>query len=206
MQYLCLKLSAPPYKIQLSGRPGVHLWALDIPHTWYLWDRSTDFRYKTCGQMDRRPISHLFYKLCAKNPLQGKCSWNPFIVAHNTHTFLLFQFDMPVEGNGNFYQRVSLPACWLPEKASSLVTMNNVFLLACYILLAGACHQLFISDVVETAEYFSEGRECVNCGAISTPLWRRDGTGHYLCNACGLYHKMNGMNRPLVKQPRRLVR
>ncbi|WWC89461.1 uncharacterized protein L201_004385 [Kwoniella dendrophila CBS 6074] len=38
---------------------------------------------------------------------------------------------------------------------------------------------------------------CTNCHTTNTPLWRRDPDGQPLCNACGLFHKLHGVVRPL---------
>ena len=45
----------------------------------------------------------------------------------------------------------------------------------------------------------SNGRDlkCFNCQATSTPMWRRNPYNHVLCNACGLYYKLHGQNRPI---------
>ncbi|XP_071143106.1 transcription factor GATA-4-like isoform X7 [Mytilus edulis] len=42
------------------------------------------------------------------------------------------------------------------------------------------------------------GLSCANCHTSTTTLWRRNNEGEPVCNACGLYYKLHGVNRPLA--------
>uniref|UniRef100_A0A1B6C7B7 GATA-type domain-containing protein n=2 Tax=Clastoptera arizonana TaxID=38151 RepID=A0A1B6C7B7_9HEMI len=42
------------------------------------------------------------------------------------------------------------------------------------------------------------GLTCSNCRTNATSLWRRNSHGDPVCNACGLYYKLHGVNRPLA--------
>ena len=39
-----------------------------------------------------------------------------------------------------------------------------------------------------------QGTQCSNCHTTTTTLWRRNGTGEPVCNACGLYYKLHGVS------------
>ena len=55
------------------------------------------------------------------------------------------------------------------------------------------------STVPPLALLCGEGLVIITVAIIVDKMMIRDGLGNYLCNACGLYYKMNGTNRPLVK-------
>ncbi len=65
---------------------------------------------------------------------------------------------------------------------------------------------MFFSSLDGSCFDTTDGRECVNCGNISTPLWRHDMTDHYLCNTCRLCHRMESPNRSLPRLTRHIVR
>ncbi|XP_017855063.2 uncharacterized protein LOC108608270 [Drosophila busckii] len=54
------------------------------------------------------------------------------------------------------------------------------------------------SLLTSMAEGIKEKKDmsCSNCGTLTTTIWRRSVRGEMVCNACGLYFKLHGINRP----------
>ncbi|KAF8180900.1 hypothetical protein K438DRAFT_1768094 [Mycena galopus ATCC 62051] len=44
----------------------------------------------------------------------------------------------------------------------------------------------------------ADGPQCSECGTRKTSVWRRNKHGEQVCNACGVYYRVNGRPRPLT--------
>ncbi|KAJ3118055.1 putative electron transfer flavoprotein subunit [Physocladia obscura] len=47
--------------------------------------------------------------------------------------------------------------------------------------------------------------QCINCGTFETSVWRKNSVGQSICNACGLYKKQRGIDRPAAFPFRKAV-
>ena len=58
-------------------------------------------------------------------------------------------------------------------------------------------HKLMIGpDSKHSKRVIGPDIRCSNCSTSVTSLWRKSVSGSVVCNACGLYYKIHGQNRP----------
>ncbi|KAF7342786.1 GATA zinc finger domain-containing protein [Mycena sanguinolenta] len=60
---------------------------------------------------------------------------------------------------------------------------------------------LIHEDTEEEEPIIDDGPQCSHCGTRRTSVWRRNKDGEQVCNACGVYYRVNGRERPLTKKP-----
>lgn len=113
----------------------------------------------------------------------------------------------PNAGNNSLLQRGQTPTTTPVVSSKNLSVFNSTPLSANYSFDSESNSPraaIGVGDVVAEDGLKFE-RECVNCGTQNTSQWRTNGNGHYLCNACGLYKKYNGEDRPpaSIQTPRK---
>lgn len=50
---------------------------------------------------------------------------------------------------------------------------------------------------MQTTKQNQAPKQCSNCGTLTSSMWRRTANKQVACNACGLYYKLYGVNRPI---------
>ncbi|KAJ7190585.1 hypothetical protein GGX14DRAFT_311272, partial [Mycena pura] len=57
--------------------------------------------------------------------------------------------------------------------------------------------ELIDADQDDEDEYYGDGPVCSHCQTRQTSVWRRNEDGDHVCNACGMYKRASGKDRPL---------
>jgi hypothetical protein len=60
------------------------------------------------------------------------------------------------------------------------------------------------ADEEDDTPYDPFARECSHCHTRNTSVWRRNTDGSQLCNACGVYRRLRGKDRPLSLRRNRI--
>ena len=96
---------------------------------------------------------------------------SPMSVSSNSNDSLI-QFDMSL-----------LPESFTPVTQDTPITVN---------VQPQTTPTFFMVPKVEKMSKVT----CTNCSTQTTSTWRKDKEGRPLCNACGLYLRVHGVNRP----------
>lgn len=86
------------------------------------------------------------------------------------------------QGNKNVYD-------WMNLKLFYHLNNCFIFTVCCQKCHSNYCFVLFLQSAARRA-----GTSCANCGTNTTTLWRRNGNGDPVCNACGLYYKLHNVS------------
>ena len=57
--------------------------------------------------------------------------------------------------------------------------------------------ELIDADQDDEDEDYGDGPVCSHCQTRQTSVWRRNEDGDHVCNACGMYKRASGKERPL---------